>query len=651
MTPQPEPVTADQVVRRAFADGIRPDPVLAVSEWAGAHRRLAGKASSAPGRWRNERTPYLVEIMDSLSHWSEVEVVVFMKGAQVGGTEAGLNWIGYTIDQSPCPMMHVQPTVEIARRTSKTRIAPLIEETPRLAEKVRPSRSRDSGNTQFEKEFPGGVLILAGANSATALRSMPAGRAFLDEVDAYPGDVDGEGDPVKLVERRLATFPRSKMLLVSTPTIQGRSRIESSFEDSDQRHYHVPCPHCGEFQPLEWEHLRWDKELPKEEQPASVLYHCRACGTGIEEAAKPTMLAQGCWVAKYPDRRVRGYHLSSLYSPLGWYSWQQAVRDWLEATGDENSKDRLRTFFNTVLGLTWRERGDAPKWERLYRQREAYPIGTVPTGAYLLTAGVDVQQDRLEVEVVGWGPRLESWSVDYRVLQGDPAQEETWAELDELLATAWPHADGGELQIRAMAVDAGHATEDVYRYAARHGPRRVLAIRGQDRLAQVLGPMRVVELRRGRRAKVSRRGGRYFPVGVSHCKHELYGWLRQDPPLKEGDRAPFGFCHFPRYDEEFFRQLTAEELVVRKVRGFSKPEWTKTRDRNEALDCRVYARAAAHHVKVGRLSDRQWAQLRELAGPGAKAPKAQAPRKKRRRRGGARADVDLGAIDLGDVEL
>ena len=640
-------VTADSVVRKAFADGIRPDPVLTVSEWAAAHRRLSSKASSAPGRWRNERTPYLVEIMDALSHWSAASVVVFMKGAQIGGTEAGLNWVGYTVGQSPCPMMFVQPTVEVARRVSKTRIAPLIEETPQLRDLVRPSRSRDSGNTQTEKEFPGGVLVMAGANSAVALRNMPAGRAFLDEVDAYPGDVDGEGDPVKLVERRLATFPRSKLFLVSTPTIAGRSRIESSFEDSDQRSYHVPCPHCDHFQPLEWENLRWDSELPRDEQAQSVLYHCAACGVGIEESAKPVMLARGKWVPKFPDRRVRGYHLNSLYSPLGWYSWQQAVRDWLEATSDENSKDKLRTFFNTVLGLTWRERGDAPKWERLYRQRDGYKIGTVPSGAYVLTAGVDVQQDRLEVEVVGWGPRMESWSVAYEVLLGDPAKEETWGQLDELLGKVWPHADGGELQIRAMGVDAGHASEDVYRYAARHGPRRVMALRGQDRLAQVLGPMRVVELKRGRRAKVSRRGGRYFPVGVSHCKVELYGWLRQDPPLKPGDRAPFGFCHFPEYDEEFFRQLTAEELIVRRVRGYAKPEWTKTRDRNEALDCRVYARAAAYHVKVDRLTEPQWHQLAELAAakPGGE-PK---PKPRRRKRKAPASDLDLG--DLGTVDL
>ena len=310
----------ESTIRHARADGLRPDVQLTVSEWADTHRRLPQKSSAEPGPWRTSRTPYLREIMDCLSTTSEVEELVFMKAAQVGGSEAILNAMGYVIDHAPGPMIVVQPTVELGKRFSRQRVSPLITETPKLVGKVADSRARDSGNTMLSKEYPGGQLIITGANSAVGLRSMPAQYAFLDEIDGYPVDVDQEGSPVALVEARQRTFARRKRAKVSTPTIAGRSAIESAYDESDQRRYYVPCPECGEMQPLVFGQLTWTR---LGFTAAEAVYECRACVFQIHNHHKTEMLARGEWRAEHPERigKVRGYHLNALYAPVGWMSW------------------------------------------------------------------------------------------------------------------------------------------------------------------------------------------------------------------------------------------------------------------------------------------------------------------------------------------
>jgi phage terminase large subunit GpA-like protein len=448
-------------IEHAWRDGLRPDPLLTVSEWADRYRVLSQRASSEPGRWRTERTPYLREIMDCLSPSSPVQRVALMKGAQIGGTECGNCWIGYVIHQAPGPMMAVSPTVELARRNSKQRIDPLIEESEVLRERVKERRSRDSGNTVLSKEFPGGVLILTGANSGVGLRSMPARYLFLDEVDGYPGDVEGEGDPILLGERRSATFQRRKILLVSTPKTKGVSRIDREYEASDQRRYFVPCPHCHEPQVLDFANLRWPESRSREAE-----YACAHCGALIGERHKTWMLEHGEWQPAAPgDGRTAGFHLSSLYSPVGWFSWADAADMYDQAL---RSPDLMKGFVNTVLGLPFEEEAEAPEWQRLYERRESYRIGVVPEAGLFLTAGVDVQKDRIEVEVVAWGRGKESWSVDYWVIEGDTARAEVWAKLDAVLAKDWPDANGHTVAIRVMCVDAGYATQDVYAWVRGH---------------------------------------------------------------------------------------------------------------------------------------------------------------------------------------
>ncbi|SEG36945.1 phage terminase large subunit family protein, partial [Jhaorihella thermophila] len=353
-----------EALLRAWGRGLTPDPWLTVSEWADRHRWLSSRASAEPGRYRTDRTPYMRAIMDALSPGHSAQRVVFMKAAQVGATEAGNNWIGFVIHHAPGPMLAVQPTVELAKRNSRQRIDPLIEESPALKERVRPARARDSGNTQLSKEFAGGVLVMTGANSAVGLRSMPARYVFLDEVDAYPASADEEGDPVALAEARSLTFAhRRKVFLVSTPTIRGLSRIEREYEASDQRRFFVPCPHCGAMQWLRFERLRWEKGKPE-----TAAYHCDACEEPIEEHHKPAMLAAGEWraTAKPRDARTVGFHLSALYSPPGWKSWADIARDKEAAAGSDEAE---RVFRNTVLGETWIETGDAPDWQRIAERR------------------------------------------------------------------------------------------------------------------------------------------------------------------------------------------------------------------------------------------------------------------------------------------
>ncbi|WP_281647583.1 terminase gpA endonuclease subunit, partial [Parendozoicomonas sp. Alg238-R29] len=348
-----------------FQWGLKPDTRMTVSEWADEHRILPMKSAKEAGRWRTARTPYLKAIMDCLSPSSPVERVVFMKGAQVGGTESGNNWLGYVIHHTPGPMMYVLPTLDMAKRTSKQRIAPMIEEMSILKQRVKDSRSRDSGNTQLVKEFPNGVLIIAGANSATGLRSMPARFLFLDEVDAYDDDVDGEGSPINLAIKRTATFSRNrKILMVSTPNIAGNSKIETAYEQSDQRQYQVPCTQCGHYQPIEWPQIKFenddlpskDGQMPPEagcrKRPDTACFECIACQHRMYEHDKPKLLEAGRWISlnDEADGKTAGFHLSSLYSPNGWYSWRDAVADFLAAKGDPVL---LKDWTNTVLGQTW----------------------------------------------------------------------------------------------------------------------------------------------------------------------------------------------------------------------------------------------------------------------------------------------------------
>ncbi len=533
-------------------------------------------------------------------------------------TEAGNNWIGYVIHHAPGPMLAVQPTVEMAKRWSKQRIASLIESTPVLRDRVKEARARDSGNTVQSKEFPGGILVMTGANSAVGLRSMPVRYLFLDEVDAYDFDVGGEGDPVSLASQRTITFANRKIFLVSTPTIQGLSRIESEYEQSDKRRWWIPCPDCGEFQLIDEKRLQWEKGKPE-----TAAYYCAHCGVAIPSHKKPWMNSHGAWRAESPGAgKAAGFHLSGLNSP--WLTWAQIAERKIAAKDDA----AMKVYVNTIEARTWTESGEAPEWQRLYDRREDYRLCTVPTGGLFLTAGVDVQDNRLEVEIVAWGRDRESWSIDYRVFQGRPSDQEVWDCLDQLLDERFTHASGVNLGIVRLAIDTGgHFTSNVYDWVRAKRSNRVLAIKGAFDIGAAIGIAKDKDVTvSGKRKK---RGFIVWQVGTSFCKSELYGYLRKDRPTDEqlaaGEKFPAGFCHFPKYGEEFFKQLTAERLVtIKDARGFPHREWRQMRERNEALDCRVYARAAAAAKGIDRFNEAAWQELEQSLGHAAPAKPAEA---------------------------
>ena len=589
--------------KRSFARGFQPPPGWTVSEWADRRRKLSKKASAKPGQWSTAHAPYQREIMDCLSDDHPCDTVVFMASAQVGKTEVLLNWAGYTIDIRPSPMMLVLPTVGIAEDFSKQRISGLVTDTPTIATKMGGTRGRSASNTILNKEFPGGMILLRGANSASGLRSVPVQKLAMDEIDGYPKDVDGEGDPVKLAEARLRTYgSRRKAFYCSTPTIKDQSRIEEAYEETDQRKYFVPCPHCGCSQILRFPQLKWPSG-----EPENAAYECEACEELIDEHEKTKMLAGGNWVSTSEDGKPGkiGFHLNAIYSPAGWISWADIASEFIES---KSNPLRLRTFVNTILGETWESKGEQPDWEKIYGRRERYHHGTVPEGAVVLTAGVDVQQDRLEVEVVGWGKGLESWSVDYQVIQGKPSELAVWEELDKIRTKHYPHELGEALTVSAMFVDSGYSTQNVYAYCRRNHPREVMAIRGRDNLNVPIGNPRAVDFTQDGR-KIHG-GAKFRYVGTNVLKDELYGWLMAPLP-GDDEEYPAGWCHFPERAQEYFKQLCSEKLVVKTVRGRTAYTWEKTRDRNEALDCRIYARAAAVSLELDRYSASRWQTLRE----------------------------------------
>jgi phage terminase large subunit GpA-like protein len=574
------------VYNTAFIDGLRPDPDLTVSQWADQYRMLSNKASAEPGPWRTDRTPYLREIMDCMSASSPMQKVVFMAGAQLGKTEGINNVVGYMIAHAPGPALFVQPTIEMAKRLSKQRLDSLIHETPCLAEKIAPARSRDSGNTMFSKDYPGGILLLTGANSATGLRSAPCRWVLLDEVDAFPADVDGEGDPCALAERRASTFSRRKIILTSTPTVKDMSRIETEYLASDQRRYFVPCPHCDHMQWLQWKNIQW-----RDGDPKTAAYVCESCGTHIEEHYKSEMLRRGEWrpTATSEDQRTAGFHLSSLYSPLGWKSWEEIVTEFLRAKSDA---PLLKTFVNTVLGETWEDEVGAKLGAEGLRERaEFYPAGEIPDQASIVTAGIDVQDNRVAVGIYAWGEGEECWLISHDEIYGDPANKKLWDQVDDVIFRAYKRTDGSEVKLAAVGIDSGgHFTSEVYAFCRERMKRNVFALKGQSQRNKppIAKPSKVDINYKG---QVLKNSAEVFPVGTDTIKSTLFG------RLKHNEVGP-GYIHFhAEATVEYYKQLTSERQVVRYVKGFAVREWKKKpSDRNEALDCFVYSYAALNFL-------------------------------------------------------
>ncbi len=551
-----------------------------------------------------------------------VETVVVMSASQCGKTETVNNVVGYHVDQEPCPMLLIQPTLEMGQAWSKDRFAPMLRDTPALRGKVRDARSRDSANTIMHKVFPGGHITIAGSNSAASLAMRPVRIVLCDEVDRYPASAGTEGDPVNLAFKRATTFWNRKRVVTSTPTIKGASRIERFWEGSDKRRYHVPCPHCGEFQALWWKNLKWERD--EAERLKFVVYVCEHCSRQITDADKPLMLRRGEWRASAPFTGTAGFHLNELYSP--WVSFEQMAAGFLDAKRDPQT---LQVWINTSLGETWEEGAEGGvDTGTLFARREEYPhvseggrqVIAAPEKVLVLTAGVDVQDDRLEVEVVGWGIGEESWNVDYLTLFGDPAKGKVWEELDDALKSTYPHESGIRLRISAACIDTGgHHTQQVYSFVKPRQNARIFAIKGANT------PGRPVV---GRPSVNNSQRVKLFPIGVDTAKEVVFTRLKIDEP-------GYGYCHFPlERDEEYFAQLTAERPVTRFYKGVQSRSWVKGRTRNEALDCRVYALGALYILNPNfpMIAERLEEQAARVEQPAAQPQKQ--PDRPARRTGG-----------------
>ena len=552
-------------------------PDMTVSEWADAYRMLSPEASAEPGRWRTDRAPYQKEIMDALADDRCYKVVV-KSSAQVGKSEVILNSIGYYIDYDPAPMMYLLPTDSMAATFSKDRVSPMIRDTPALKRKVEDSKSRASGNTIFHKQFEGGHLTFVGANAPSQLASRPIRILFADEIDRFPDSAGAEGDPLQLAIKRTTTFWNRKIIEVSTPTIKGASKIDKEYESSSMEHLNVACPHCGEFQTYEWEQLKFD-HVSGTKEFTMLGYKCRHCGVIEREVLWKRQPIK--WIAEHPEiKDVRGFHLNELASP--WKHWDEIVEDFLEAK--RQGKEMLKVWHNTSLGLSWEEDGDLDIKDILLKRREFYNC-MVPKDVLVLTCAVDVQDNRLEYEILGWAKDKVSYGIKYGVLYGDPGKVEVWTMLDDVLFSNYKRSDGLDMQIMTTCIDSGgHYTEKVYQYCKKREMRRVWAIKGQ-------GGSGIPFIKRPKRRNES--GAFLFIIGVDVGKDTLSSRLKTNFVNEPG------FCHFPMepdrgYDEEYFNGLTAERRNIRTVSGSVVIKWVPKYEgiRNEPFDLRNYNTAA-----------------------------------------------------------
>lgn len=648
-------------IRRSANDVFRPAPTLTVSEWADEYRRLPSH-SPVPGQWRTDYVPYLRRIHDVLGDES-VREVVFAKSSQVGGSSVGENFIGFTMDQAPGAVLMVWPAEDKLKKWSLKRLDPMIEDTPVLRAKFARTGRRDSGDSIAYKEFPGGWLNAITARSTTALKSDTARIAIAEEVDEWDGDINDQGDPLELLLVRLRNYWNRKLYVVSTPTTAGKSRVWSLLQQSTWEEYWVPCPHCQAMQVLRWRdfaegqdrdgdpvgageyRLTFDRTLDGELVPGSAAYVCGECAATIEERWKRWMLQRGEWRARFPGRDRVGFHINTLYSPL--CSWDDVARAFLSA---KDSPSKLKVFVNTWLGLPFRDASEVVAGNVLAQRAISYPLAgystdadgeripeyAVPSGVGLLTAAVDVQGDRLELLIMGWGAKERAWVYRWEQINGEPGQDAVWRTLDEwLLKRRYRHEDGAELGISACCVDAGHLADKVWRYCEARRAYKIIATVGRDGWGRKLIDEPDEKRQKFKRSRANRKP--MHVIGIDSAKAMLYSRLRLRRS-EQTNEAPPGYIEFPdTLDPVFYDQLTSEILVSKTVRNRSTRVWDLPAGRrNEALDLTVYNMAALGYLGqkvINQLGD--YARIvsergKALAGSGGALAVTGAPRGGRR---------------------
>jgi phage terminase large subunit GpA-like protein len=596
----------------AYRRGLMPDPELWIDEWADEYQMIPADTGAAePGKYHTDRTPYAREVQRCLSPIHPAKRVVTMIASQLMKTQVALNWIGGSIHMAPANFLVLLPTDKLSKRVS-ARIDKTIKAVPELAKRVAQARSRDGKNTIDTKEFEGGALYCATAASASNLAEMSARYVYGDEIDRWELNVDNDGDPVKQAEARGSTFGRrAKFYYSSSPTLKGVSRIADLFFQGDQRHFYVPCPHCGTMQVLEWEGLNYEADF------RLVQYQCCTPNCAlIEEHHKAAMLAAGEWRAHAPgDGETVSFTLSALYAPAGWLSWTDMAKEYEEAKKLQEKGDpgSMQVFYNTRLAKLWDSAEEMTKADELRQRAEAegHRLGLVPAGALILTAAVDTQHNRLELLVIGWGEGMERWTVDFQVIPGDPADERTWALLDQKLKERYRHVSGVDLSICAVCVDSGgHHTDEVYQFTRLRRWRNVLAVKGSSKRGRPVLAQRPSKVDVTWRGATEKQGAELWMIGTDTAKD----WIYNRYALETGPGALHFSADLP---PDFFDQCVAERKVVRYVKGFKREEWVKAKsERNEALDLLVYNLAAAQFLGLHRYHEPQWSSLRSAVSQG-----------------------------------
>jgi len=622
-------------VRRAWT----PPPRISVPDWADQFRKLAKEAGSTSGDWSTATVEIARGPMLAVTE-PGVHVITTMVSTQLLKTALLENVFGYFAHLDPCPILLLQPKEAAAEQFSKERISPMIRVTPVLRELVGTSKTRNADETLLFKAFPGGFLALAGAGSPDNLARRPVRVILADEVDKYP--VTREGEPIALAEERTATFGVNWLSVrACSPTVEDESRIEASYKESDQRRASVECPHCAHRQFLDFfKHVQWDKAknddgTVRQHFPKTARIYCESCGAGWSEGERLRALQTARWHqtrtfeccggrhvplddydrawrdqgdsaavdaiwdwstsdrhavyrAKCPDcgkwgveNEHAGFQAGKLFSPWQKDKPSDIAAKWLAAEGDE---DKKQTWWNTQQGLPYRPNsGKTLRVEALLARGEKW-AAQVPDGVAVVTVGVDVQDYRFEIEVVGWGRNEESWSIDYEVIEGDMETPEPWDRLDAFLDQIWRRADGRPFEAMAVCIDSGgHHTQKVYDFSKARLGRKIWAIKGESAVNGRRNPVWPVK-KPSRRTKASFRP---VIIGVNTAKDTIRNRLHVEEP------GP-GFMHFPSdRDIGYFEQLTSERSVVKVTNGQKFRVWELPSGRaNEALDCRVYAYAA-----------------------------------------------------------
>ena len=599
-----------ELEKRAYA-AFKPPKKLTLSEWADEYAYLSAESSAEGGRWHT--LPYQKGIMDAITDPS-IEQVTVMKSARVGYSKILNHIIAYHIHQDPCGIMVVQPTIEDASGYSKEEIAPMIRDTKVLTNLVSDAKTRDSNNTILQKQFPGGVLSLVGANSARGFRRVSRRIVLFDETDGYPASAGTEGDQIKLGIARTQYFWNRKIVAGSTPTIKDFSRIERLFEQSDQRRYYVPCPDCGHMQYLRWPNMRWEGS-----DTDNVSYACEECGVLIPHNKKRWMVERGEWRATQPGNgRHVGFHIWAAYSYSPNAEWSNLAEEFELSKHDP---EQLKTWINTTLGETWEDEYASKVGADALMERAAeakYEVTVPPEEALVLCMGCDVQDDRLSMSVFGFGRNEEMFLVDRKVIYGSPARADLWKQMDEVLMGQYVSQDGFEMKIESAAIDTGgHYTQETYQYVRERSQLGLIGIKGIGQKGKPpLGKPTTQDITFS--GKALRRGVKLFPVGVDVIKTTLHNKLKN---AEKGE----GYIHFyPTITHDYFEELTAERQVLRYKHGYQERVWMKKSNaRNEALDEMVYSWAAFERFRQRYDRRTMWDQLEKRRNP--EKPKQEVP--------------------------